>query len=156
GAAGRRSPHRGRRHPGTGPARLPSPDRPDRRLGGAGGLDGRRPATGRGAEERMSPPHPAPASLRRDPAGGPARRPTRVLHVITHLDNGGAQANTLLSVAGLDRSRHQVDLAAGPGVLESDALASADRLVVLPYFRRSLYSLGDLRAAVALLRLVGD
>jgi glycosyltransferase involved in cell wall biosynthesis len=103
----------------------------------------------------MSPPHPAPASLREDPAGGPAQR-TRVLHVITHLDNGGAQANTLLSVAGLDRGRYQVDLAAGPGVLESDALASADRLVVLPYFRRSLYSLGDLRAAAALLRLVGD
>jgi glycosyltransferase involved in cell wall biosynthesis len=104
----------------------------------------------------MSPPHPAPASLRRDPAGGPARRRTQVLHIITHLDNGGAQANTLLSVAGLDRGRYQVDLAAGPGVLESDALASADRLVVLPYFRRSLYSLGDLRAAAALLRLVGD
>jgi glycosyltransferase involved in cell wall biosynthesis len=103
----------------------------------------------------MSPPHPAPASLREDPAGGPAQR-TRVLHVITHLDNGGAQANTLLSVAGLDRGRYQVDLAAGPGVLESDALASADQLVVLPYFRRSLYSLGDLRAAAALLRLVGD
>jgi glycosyltransferase involved in cell wall biosynthesis len=104
----------------------------------------------------MNPPHPAPASLRRDPAGGPAQRRTRVLHVVTHLDNGGAQANTLLSVAGLDRGRYQVDLAAGPGVLESDALVSADRLVVLPYFRRSLYSLGDLRAAVALLRLVGD
>jgi glycosyltransferase involved in cell wall biosynthesis len=97
-----------------------------------------------------------PAIASEDQAGERPERRTRVLHVITHLDNGGAQANTLLSVAGLDRSRYRVDLAAGPGVLESEAIGSADRLVVLPYFRRSLYSLGDLRAAAALLRLVGD
>ncbi len=104
----------------------------------------------------MSQPQAIPAPVRRDPAGGCPKRRTRVLHIITHLDNGGAQANTLLSVAGLDRGRYIVDLAAGPGVLEREALASADRVVVLPYFRRSLYSFGDLRAAAALLRLVGD
>ena len=96
-----------------------------------------------------------PAVASEDRAGERTERRTRVLHVITHLDNGGAQANTLLSVAGLDRSRYRVDLAAGPGALESEAAESADRLVVLPYFRRSLYSLGDLRAAAALLRLAG-
>jgi len=104
----------------------------------------------------MSQPRAIPAPVRRDPAGGRPKRRTRVLHIITHLDNGGAQANTLLSVAGLDRGRYVVDLAAGPGLLERQALASADRVVVLPYFRRSLYSLGDLRAAAALVRLVGD
>jgi glycosyltransferase involved in cell wall biosynthesis len=104
----------------------------------------------------MSRPQAIPAPVRRDPAGGRPKRRTRVLHIVTHLDNGGAQANTLLSVAGLDRGRYVVDLAAGPGVLEGEAIASADRLVVLPYFRRSLSSFGDLRAAVALLRLVGD
>lgn len=102
--------------------------------------------------QRPAPPATASEDRARE---GPERR-TRVLHVITHLDNGGAQTNTLLSVAGLDRNRYRVDLAAGPGVLESEAIASADRLVVLPYFRRSLYSLGDVRAAAALLRLVGD
>jgi glycosyltransferase involved in cell wall biosynthesis len=80
--------------------------------------------------------------------------PARVLHVITHLDHGGAQANTLLSVAGLDRDRYRVDLAAGPGTLQHRAAAAADRLVVLPYFSRSLLHLGDLRVAVALWRLV--
>jgi glycosyltransferase involved in cell wall biosynthesis len=104
----------------------------------------------------MSQPQTIPAPVRRDPAGGCPKRRTRVLHIITHLDNGGAQANTLLSVAGLDRGRYIVDLAAGPGVLEREALASADRVVVLPYFRRSLYSFGDLRAAAVLLRLVAD
>jgi glycosyltransferase involved in cell wall biosynthesis len=81
-------------------------------------------------------------------------RPTRVLHVITHLDHGGAQDNTLLTVAGLDRRRYLVDLVGGPGALEDRARATADRCVVLPYFRRSLATLGDLRAAVALWRQV--
>jgi len=119
-------------------------------------MDGRAPAIGRISEDRVSQLPATPAPVRRDPAGGAPKRRTRVLHIVTHLDNGGAQANTLLSVAGLDRHRYMVDLAAGPGVLRRDAIASADRLVVLPYFRRSLYSFGDLRAAVALLRLVGD
>ena len=97
-----------------------------------------------------------PTATAADPApdGRHLERRRRVLHVITHLDNGGAQANTLLTVAGLDRGRYQVDLAAGPGVLQDQASTSADQLVVLRYFRRSLYSLGDLRAAVALWRLV--
>lgn len=102
----------------------------------------------------MSRQLPVP-TVRPAPSGRRLERPIRVLHVITHLDNGGAQANTLLSVAGLDRGRYRVDLAAGPGVLQGQALASADRLVVLPYLRRTLWSPGDLRVAVALLRLVG-
>jgi glycosyltransferase involved in cell wall biosynthesis len=81
-------------------------------------------------------------------------RQARVLHVITHLDYGGAQSNTLLTVAGLDRERWRVDLVGGPGRLEPEARRAADRCVVLPYLRRSLYSLGDLRAAVALWRQV--
>jgi glycosyltransferase involved in cell wall biosynthesis len=78
-----------------------------------------------------------------------------VLHVITHLDHGGAQSNTLLSVAGLDRDRYQVDLVGGPGPLGDQARAAADHLVVLPFLRRSLLSPGDLRVALALARLVG-
>jgi glycosyltransferase involved in cell wall biosynthesis len=38
----------------------------------------------------------------------------RVLHVITRLVVGGAQENTLLTVAHLDRSRYDVTLASGP------------------------------------------
>jgi glycosyltransferase involved in cell wall biosynthesis len=84
----------------------------------------------------------------------PARR-VRVLHVITHLGPGGATDNTLLSVAGLDRSRYQVDLAAGHGALEDRARDAADRLIVVPGLCRELGRLGDLRAAVALWRLAG-
>ena len=78
---------------------------------------------------------------------------TRVLHVITHLDRGGATDNTLLSVAGLDRSRYEVDLAAGPGVLEASARTAADRLLVVPALGRALRPPRDLRAAVTLWRL---
>jgi len=88
-----------------------------------------------------------------DAAGGRPR--LRVLHVITHLGPGGATDNTLLTVAGLDRSRYEVDLAAGPGALEERARAAADRLVVLPSLRRALGTPADLRAAVALWRLAG-
>jgi glycosyltransferase involved in cell wall biosynthesis len=77
----------------------------------------------------------------------------RVLHVITHLGRGGATDNTLLTVAGLDRSRYQVDLAAGPGDLEADARAAADRLFLLPGLARALGRPADLRAAATLWRL---
>ena len=99
---------------------------------------------------------PAPVAAGRDRTDGRELRHARVLHVITHLDYGGAQSNTLLTVAGLDRDRWRVDLLGGPGPLEPDAHVAADRCIVLPYFRRSLYSLADLRAAAALWRHVGD
>jgi glycosyltransferase involved in cell wall biosynthesis len=78
----------------------------------------------------------------------------RVLHVITHLDEGGAQDNTLLTVEGLDRDRYAVDVLGGPGVLERRAAEAADRLIVLPYFRRPLLSGSDIRVFWTLLRLV--
>jgi glycosyltransferase involved in cell wall biosynthesis len=86
------------------------------------------------------------------PGGG---RRVRVLHLITHLGPGGATDNTLLTVAGLDRSRYQVDLAAGEGALEDRARGAADRLIIIPGLRRELGRLGDLRAAVMLWRLAG-
>jgi glycosyltransferase involved in cell wall biosynthesis len=85
------------------------------------------------------------------PAGTGDR--VRVLHVITHLDHGGATDNTLLTVAGLDRSRYRVDLAAGPGDLEAKARAAADRLFLLPGLARTLGRPADVRAAVALWHL---
>jgi glycosyltransferase involved in cell wall biosynthesis len=82
-----------------------------------------------------------------------SRDRVRVLHVITQLGRGGATDNTLLTVGGLDRSRYQVDLAAGPGDLEADARAAADRLFLLPGLARALGRPADLRAAATLWRL---
>ena len=102
---------------------------------------------------------PSPARGHSEPAPPPApKQPDliRVLHVITHLGQGGATDNTLLTVAGLNRSRYRVDLVAGPGALEERARAAADRLVVLPTLRRDLLALADLRAAIALWRMVRE
>jgi glycosyltransferase involved in cell wall biosynthesis len=76
-----------------------------------------------------------------------------VLHVITHLDHGGAQDNTLLTVEHLDRSRYEVAVASGPGVLATEAERVADHLFVLPTFRRRLLDPGDLQVARELFRL---
>jgi glycosyltransferase involved in cell wall biosynthesis len=97
---------------------------------------------------------PVPIEARRRPRHQ-AGEPVGVLHVITHLDRGGAQENTLLTVAGLDRDRYRVDLLTGPGELAEQAAAAADRVLVLPFFRRALLSPSDLRVAATLWRLVG-
>lgn len=47
-------------------------------------------------------------------SGSPSAERIRVLHVITRLILGGAQDDTLLTVAHLDRTRYKVTLASGP------------------------------------------
>jgi glycosyltransferase involved in cell wall biosynthesis len=77
----------------------------------------------------------------------------RVLHVLSHLEPGGAQDNTLLTVAGLDRSRYVVDVAAGPGPLAGRAAEVADHLYVLDTLHRSLADPGIGPAFARLWRL---
>jgi glycosyltransferase involved in cell wall biosynthesis len=81
----------------------------------------------------------------------------RVLHVITQLELGGAQQNTLYTCAHLDRGRFEPLLACGPGgYLDDEARALPDVPVhfvpslVRPV--RPLSDLGALRALVALFR----
>lgn len=90
------------------------------------------------------------------PDGLGAQGRFRVLHLITHLDHGGAQDNTLLTVAGIDRTHFQVDLAGGGGALVDRAGEVADRLIVLPAFRRRLLNPGDARTFAAFCSLVGS
>lgn len=77
-----------------------------------------------------------------------------VLHVITLLELGGAQQNTLYSVAHHDRDRFRVALLAGKGgVLDEDALRIPDAEVrLLPSLRREISPVGDPVALVALAR----
>src|SRR6266576_6934440 len=98
----------------------------------------------------------APASVsgpvRLTPAERRGRR-IRVLHVITHLDHGGAQDNTLLTVAGLDEARYDVDIASGPGILAEHARAIAGEVHLLPNLRRPLLDPGVASTFVRLLSL---
>lgn len=82
----------------------------------------------------------------------------RVLHVITRLIVGGAQENTLLTVAGLDRSRYDVTLASGPtsgpeGSLE-DRVPGDVTFVRIPELVRDPHPAKDAAALARLARLM--
>jgi len=68
------------------------------------------------------------------------------MHVITRLDLGGAQQNTLFCVTHHDRTRFEVELAAGSGgLLDAEALAIDDAQVrLLPCLRHAIAPLWDL------------
>jgi len=80
----------------------------------------------------------------------------RVLHVVTRLDLGGAQQNTLYCVSHHDRARFEVGLMAGRGgVLDPDAEAMSDANVELVgWLKHAIAPLADpmavMRLAVAL------
>lgn len=80
----------------------------------------------------------------------------RILHAITMLEPGGAQRNTLDTVAMLDRGVFDVALAcADAGELLPQARALADlELVELAHLRREVRPLADLRALAELRRAI--
>jgi glycosyltransferase involved in cell wall biosynthesis len=84
----------------------------------------------------------------------PAGRPLRVCHVITRLELGGAQQNTLYTVAHLDRERFAPSLVAGPdGILDADARRLPDvPFEVSPHLVREIAPAQDARALVDLVR----
>jgi len=80
----------------------------------------------------------------------------RVLHAITMLEFGGAQRNTLDTVAALDRSEFAVGLAcADTGELLPEARGIADiDLFELSHLRREVRPLQDVRAHLELRRAI--
>ena len=85
--------------------------------------------------------------LQRDPATR-----ARVVHVITLLEWGGAQENTLYTVGHLDPERFERVLVAGPGgMLDPEARSLADvRYLTVPALAREVRPARDLRAFFAL------
>lgn len=84
--------------------------------------------------------------------GGPAAGRYRILHLITKLELGGAQENTLFCTAHHDRTRFEVGLLAGRGgILDDEALAIPDaRVELLPYLKHPISPPSDLRAVLRL------
>ena len=80
------------------------------------------------------------------------RRKTRVLHLITSLELGGAQQNTLYCTANHDRGLFDVELIAGAGgQLDDEARAITDaRVQIVPWLRHQIDPLRDLEALVRL------
>jgi glycosyltransferase involved in cell wall biosynthesis len=76
----------------------------------------------------------------------------RVLHLITRLELGGAQQNTLYCAAHHDRERFEVELLAGAGgMLDDEARGIADaRVGLLPWLKHEIAPARDLEALVRL------
>jgi glycosyltransferase involved in cell wall biosynthesis len=88
-----------------------------------------------------------------------AREPdprVHVCHIVTLLELGGAQQNTLYTVAHLDRRRYRVSLIAGKGgLLDDEALSLRDVEVhLLPELVREVDPASDLKALARLTALL--
>jgi len=83
---------------------------------------------------------------------GPADGKIRICHIITLLELGGAQQNTLYTSAHLDRRRFQVSLVAGPGGL-LDAEARSIPFMETHWVPELVREVSPARDFVALLKL---
>ena len=80
---------------------------------------------------------------------------TRVCHIITMLELGGAQQNTLYTVANLDPARFDPLLVSGSeGLLVEDARAAGVRAHFVGSLKRDVSPMQDLAALAALTRLL--
>lgn len=88
----------------------------------------------------------------------PGERLAKVVHLITLLEWGGAQENTLYTVARLDPSRFERVLAAGKGGMLDDRAASIPglRVIHVESLVREIRPLSDLRAFLALRRVLRE
>lgn len=81
--------------------------------------------------------------------------PVKILHVITKLELGGAQQNTLFTCRELARRGHAVTLASGRGgALDGEAASEPFEFVALEHLRRDLAPLHDVRALAELISVV--
>ncbi len=76
-----------------------------------------------------------------------------VIHLITKLELGGAQLNTLYTAEHLDPLRFDVYLLCGPGGTLKSRLADADRLIHVPALSREIRLGKDLHALAQITRL---
>lgn len=83
----------------------------------------------------------------------------KVIHIITRLDKGGSAENTFLTLKGLDKSRYQVSLIAGPvddpsQDRRSHLEESGVRYIQVPQLRRNIHLFYDFSALLKTFRLL--
>jgi glycosyltransferase involved in cell wall biosynthesis len=78
-----------------------------------------------------------------------------VIHIITKLELGGAQQNTLYTVFHLDPSKFEPFLIAGPGgVLDEEAARLGSHLYFVPELKREIHPFLDLLALFKIIRVI--
>ncbi|PIR15542.1 MAG: glycosyltransferase family 1 protein, partial [Elusimicrobia bacterium CG11_big_fil_rev_8_21_14_0_20_64_6] len=82
--------------------------------------------------------------------------PAKVVHLVTRLDLGGAQQNTLHTVRHLDRARFEAVLVCGPGGMLDEEMRAGDgvRTVFVESLRRDISPFYDLLALLELTKLL--
>jgi glycosyltransferase involved in cell wall biosynthesis len=78
----------------------------------------------------------------------------RVVHMITKLELGGAQLNTLYTVEHLDPVRFDAYLLCGPGGMLKSRMVDRERLIYVPALGREIRPGRDLQALLQLVRLL--
>ena len=79
----------------------------------------------------------------------------KIAHIVTRLDFGGAQFNTLYTASHLDPARFDVSLLAGPGGTMEN-IPEDIAVNVIPELRRSINPFYDLKALFALASRLKD
>jgi len=78
----------------------------------------------------------------------------KVFHLITKLEMGGAQGNTIYTCAHLDKNRFDVSLVCGEGgVLDKDALSAGYPVHFVPQLVRAISPIKDISAFFALRKI---
>src|SRR5436190_21115162 len=82
-------------------------------------------------------------------------QPLRVAHVITQLELGGAQRNTLYTCRHLPKEKFEVSLISGAGgMLDEEARAAGFPVYFLPNLVRPVHPIRDLVAFIQLYQLL--
>ncbi len=80
-----------------------------------------------------------------------------IIHIITRLELGGAQQNTLYTVTHLDPGKFETFLICGRGgVLDSEAAVLGDHLCFIPQLRREIHPFFDLMALFKITTLLRE
>lgn len=82
----------------------------------------------------------------------------RVVHIITQLELGGAQLNTLYTVENLDPERFETFLIAGPGGMQDERARKSmgERFFQIPSMGRTLSPFKDFKAFLEIKKLLNE
>ncbi len=78
----------------------------------------------------------------------------KVVHIITKLELGGAQINTVYTYDHLDRNRFEPYLISGPGGIMNEKVNDKDHFIILDNLTRPIHPIKDLLTYFKLIRIL--